>query len=170
MTSDSDFKQLVRARMRQTGQNYTAARADLLAAGPQAPVPATESTAESTAESAEWLAAQAEQITTVGRHLRDGRLVSFPARRKARAAVLLDLVALFQPGRVYPEPEVNGILEPIVEDFAFWRRELVNYGYLQRDSGRYRLATTPPVRPAHMLQEIPAWEALWLPRHLTGRS
>ena len=30
MTTDADFKALVRARMAQTGQTYTAARADLL--------------------------------------------------------------------------------------------------------------------------------------------
>ena len=38
MTRDSDFKNIVRARMAETGQTYTAARADLMGEG-TSPVP-----------------------------------------------------------------------------------------------------------------------------------
>ncbi|MEL4357535.1 MULTISPECIES: DUF2087 domain-containing protein [unclassified Luteococcus] len=155
MTKDSDFKQLVRERMRETGQNYTAARADL-ASGPH--------------RDERWLRAQSEHQVVIDRFIRDGRLVQFPARRKARASVLLHLVSLFQPKTTYPEVRVNDTLHTVVEDHAFWRRELVNYGYLRREAGQYWLATEPPVRPAHMAQEIPLWEAVWLPGHLRGES
>ena len=55
------------------------------------------------------------------------------------------------------------------EDFAYLRRELVNYHYLEREDGRYRTAPAAPRRSAQEQQEIPAWEAHWLPGFLAGR-
>lgn len=167
MTSDKDFKQIVRARMSETGETYTAARAAFLPAPPAAaarPAPAVPPTPDA------WRRAEEEHARVVGRYVRDGRLTQFPARRKARVSVLLHLVALFAPGATYREPEVNEILGGVVDDHATWRRELVDYGYLERAGGVYRLAPRVPQRPAHMAQEIPAWERLWLQRHLEGRG
>ena len=84
-------------------------------------------------------------------------------------APLAYLLSLFSAGHTYTEPEVNDVLRPVVEDWAFWRRELVEYGYLQRDAGRYWLPEEVPERTANMQQEAPAWEALWLPTHLRDR-
>lgn len=165
MTRDSDFKALVRARMRETGQTYTAARADL-APPLTRPYDVPEA---STALPPGWEEAQREQARVVGRFVQDGRLVVWPARRKARAAVVLHLVGLFEVGRDYAEREVNETLGAFHADHAFWRRELVDYGYLRRADGIYRLTDVVPERAAWMAQEIPAWEALWLPRHLAGR-
>lgn len=151
MTRDADFKQLVRDRMAATGQNYTAARADLVAE-----------------HDARLERARAEQRKVVGRFFRDGRLTQVPMKRKARAAVLLHLVTLFEPGRDYTEREVSEMLAQVHEDFAFWRRELVDYGYLTREAGTYRLTDRVPQRMAFMAQEIPDWEALWLPGFLAG--
>ena len=53
-------------------------------------------------------------------------------------------------------------------DFAYLRRELVNDHYLQRTNGRYRTAEQAPTRAAIERQEIPAWEAHWLPGFLAG--
>lgn len=173
MTRDSDFKNLVRARMQATGQNYTAARADLLDAGepratnggdPAAPHRRTTSDDDRAA----WEQVRRDHERVVGRFLVDGRLVQVPMRRKTRAAVLLEFVALFEPGRDYAEREVNDMLRPLHDDVAFWRRELVDYGYLDREAGTYRLATTAPVRPAHLAQEFGDWERLWLPAFLAG--
>ncbi|MDO4918805.1 DUF2087 domain-containing protein [Kocuria sp.] len=191
MTRHSDFKDLVRARMRATGQPYTAARADLLrerdgAAAPppqdSAPSPAgatatpgpdvqdpthpSPETTATTGHSDEWHRAHAEYRRTLQRFVRNGRVVSVPARRRARVFVLLHLVALFHPGRTYREPEVNEVLRGVVDDWAFWRRELVEYGYLQRETGRYWLPAEAPARDRNTRQEIPAWEAVWLPAHL----
>lgn len=162
MTRDRDFKKLVRQRMQDTGQNYTAARAELVGASP-AERPRPE-------RSPQWIAAEREQAKMVSRFIENGRLVRFPAKRTSRAAVLLYLTALFEPGRNYPEPEVNRILSEVDDDFAFWRRELVNYGYLNRAAGIYRLPETVPARGATLKQEIPAWEALWLPGFLARRG
>lgn len=151
MTRDHDFKQVVRARMARTGERYTAARAAL---------------AEPAARTA-YDAARREQARVVGRFFAgDGRLSHVPAKRKSRAAVLLELLTRFEPGRVYTEPEVNQVLLGAHEDFAYLRRELVNYRYLERADGRYRVVARAPMRSALERQEIPDWEAVWLPGFL----
>ncbi len=99
---------------------------------------------------------------------RDGRIERVPAKRKVRAAVLLEVLSRFEPGREYAEREVNEVLLGVHEDFAYLRRELVNYHYLEREAGRYRTAAHPPERSAIERQEIPAWEAHWLPAFLHG--
>ena len=91
-----------------------------------------------------------------------------PAKRKVRAAVLLEVLSRFEPGRDYSEPEVNEVLLGVHEDFAYLRRELVNYRYLERADGRYRTVAQAPARSAIERQEIPAWEAHWLPGFLAG--
>ena len=155
MTRDTDFKQVVRARMAETGETYTAARA------------AVEASARPRGEA--YDAARAEQERLVRRLFVDGRIERVPARRKVRAAVLLEVVTRFEPGRDYSEPEVNRILLGVHEDFAYLRRELVNYRYLERQDGRYRTAARAPRRSPIERQEIPAWEEHWLPGFLGGK-
>jgi len=155
MTKDSDFKQVVRARMAGTGETYTAARAALAASRS----PHQES----------YDAARDAQARVVGRLFREGRIERVPAKRKVRAAVLLEVLSRFEPGRDYAEREVNEVLLGVHEDFAYLRRELVNYHYLERADGRYRTAAEAPERSAIERQEIPAWEAHWLQGFLDGR-
>lgn len=151
MTKDRDFKQVVRARMTETGETYTAARA----AVERQPTPAYD-------------AARLEQERLVRRLFTDGRLAQVPAKRKRRAGALLEVLSRFEPGRTYSEPEVNEVLLQVNEDFAYLRRELVNYHYLQRTDGRYRVVSQAPERSAIERQEIPEWEAFWLPGFLAG--
>ena len=73
------------------------------------------------------------------------------------------MLTRFEPGLVYVEPEVNQVLLGVHEDFAYLRRELVNYHYLERAEGRHRVASAAPTRSRIELQEIPDWEAVWLP-------
>ena len=98
MTHHSDFKQLVRARMRATRQPYTAARADLLrendAAAPSPSPAPPPSPAPSVADTAseEWQRAEAEHRRALGRFLRDGRVTARGADRALRLAwTLTDL-------------------------------------------------------------------------------
>lgn len=148
MTKDHDFKRVVRARMAETGETYTGARAAL--------------------EASAYDAARDEQQRIVGRLFSDGRIERVPAKRKVRAAVLLEVLSRFTPGRDYAEREVNDVLLGVHEDFAYLRRELVNYHYLERQAGRYRTAAQAPQRSAIERQEIPGWEAHWLPGFLSG--
>jgi hypothetical protein len=163
MTRSSDLKKLVRDRMARTGENYTAARAAILARE------ATDPHRLPTGSPQTPEAARARHEKLIRPFLQDDRLVSIPAKRKARLAVLLELLARFAPGEVYSEAQVGDILRPLHEDVAYLRRELVDYGYLERDgAGTYWTPSVPPVREGNMAQEVSDWEGMWLPRFLSG--
>ncbi len=66
-----------------------------------------------------------------------GRLLTIPVHRKKRLAVLRWLVEDFQPGRAYPESDVNRILGRRHPDFAALRRYLVDEELMQRRRGMY---------------------------------
>lgn len=158
MTRHKDFKALVRARMRSTGQTYTAARASLLEERARL---ARQRNAE---------AAAADQRRIVARMFHAGRLRTIPAKRKLRAAVLLEVLTRFEPARTYPESEVSLLLAEVHEDFAHLRRELVSFGYLQRSGGRYWVCAEPPDRTERQRDELPGWEATWLPGFVSGAA
>ena len=46
----------------------------------------------------------------------------------------------------------------------------MNYRYLERADGRYRVVAAAPERSRIEVQEIPAWEAVWLPGFVTGAT
>lgn len=103
-----------------------------------------------------------ERAKTLRHFLKDGKLVNIPASRKQRVFVLQYLLEQFDPGREYPEREVNDLLGSFNEDYATLRRELVDYGYLKRDKGIYQVAESLPKRSRNLQQELPANEADWL--------
>ena len=75
-----------------------------------------------------------------------GRLQNIPVQRKKRLVVLNWLVEDFQPGRLYPEEEVNRIILCRHPDFAALRRYLVDEELMQRRRGVYwRTGTVPNV-------------------------
>ena len=75
-----------------------------------------------------------------------GRLVNIPVQRKKRLAVLRWLVEDFQPGRPYPERDVNRILGRHHPNFAALRRYLVDEQLMQRSRGDYwRTGSLPNV-------------------------
>jgi len=78
-------------------------------------------------------------IDTFFNSLEPLRLKSLPAREKKKLVVLRVIAARFEPGRRYPEREVNGILKDIHEDYATLRRYLIEYGFMERtqDCGEY---------------------------------
>jgi hypothetical protein len=67
----------------------------------------------------------------------DGSLRGIPVQRKKRMVVLRWLVEDFQPGRRYPEAEVNQTIGRRHPDFAYFRRQLVDEELMQRRSGVY---------------------------------
>jgi hypothetical protein len=69
--------------------------------------------------------------------LRGGKLVSIPTGRAKRLVVLEWLAGRFEPGRTYPEPETNRILDEVHPDHAALRRYLVDEGFLERRDGFY---------------------------------
>ena len=66
------------------------------------------------------------------------RLKEIPASPKKRAVILKWFANQFEYGVYYKEKQVNEIVQRHHDDFAFFRRELVNrLGYMQRDNGTY---------------------------------
>jgi hypothetical protein len=67
----------------------------------------------------------------------DGRLRQIPAN-KAKRRVVLDWLALrFEPGKTYPERDVNLLLGMAHSDVAALRRYLVDEEFLERRDGFY---------------------------------
>jgi len=67
----------------------------------------------------------------------DGRLMAIPTRRNKRLLVLDHIAQVFEPGRTYPETEVNAALVAFHDDHAALRRYLVEEGFLTREAGVY---------------------------------
>lgn len=75
-----------------------------------------------------------------------GGLLAIPAQHKKRMVILRWLVEDFQPGRRYPESEVNLIIGRRHPDFATLRRYLVDEELMQRSRGIYwRTGSLPNV-------------------------
>ncbi|MGP9694815.1 DUF2087 domain-containing protein [Brachybacterium sp. AOP25-B2-12] len=175
MTTDRDFKRVVRARSARTGESYTAARAALIAerAVDPALLPTSAPSAPGAArtERPDPHRARAEHERLLRPFVVDGRIVQIPARRRPLFALLLELLARFVPGETVSEREVGQIIGPVHEDVAFWRRELVDYGLLCRDSlGTYWVTDTLPLREGNAVQEQTDWEHVWLPAFLARAS
>lgn len=175
MTRDADLKALVRERMQRTGESYTAAREALLAQEPPgrsaADVPdsgAPEGVGPGAREgiSPGTQAPASDPVADKAiRSFFDGdRLRSIPTKRRARAAVLMHVLLRFERGRDYPEREVNDILRTVHDDISSLRRELVDYRWLTRADGIYRVVDEVPSRSRDELQEVPADEAVRLAR------
>ena len=67
----------------------------------------------------------------------NGRLEQMPAKRSRRLVVLDHVARVFEPGRRYPEREVNDVLRAFCADYAALRRYLVDEGFLDREDGVY---------------------------------
>lgn len=63
-----------------------------------------------------------------------GRLKAFPTQQKKLEVVLRYVMRTFEPGVRYTEKQVNAILGRFNEDTAGLRRDLVDFGFLRRDS------------------------------------
>lgn len=69
-----------------------------------------------------------------------GRLRAIPAQRKKERICLEEIARALEPGRVYPESELNEILLRFHEDYCTLRRDMISEGLLKRESGLYQRA------------------------------
>jgi hypothetical protein len=76
--------------------------------------------------------AEGQDDEVLRRFVHNGRLLAMPAAHGKRQVVLDHLARLFEPGRRYPEPEVNELLGRYHPDYAMLRRYLVDHGFLGR--------------------------------------
>lgn len=79
--------------------------------------------------------AMADAAKVLRSFVRDGRLVSIPARAAKRRVVLDVIVQDFEPGARYRETTVNDLLRRWHPDVAAIRRYLVDEGFLEREGG-----------------------------------
>jgi hypothetical protein len=67
----------------------------------------------------------------------DGRLHTIPSKHSKLLVVLDHIAQSFEPGRQYPEQEVNVIIERFHPDYAALRRYLVEDQFLTREDNVY---------------------------------
>ena len=103
-----------------------------------------------------------ERNKTIRDFFKDGTLKQIPAQRRKRVFVLQHLMEQFAPRTEYSEKSVNEMLKRAHPDFATLRRELVDYGFMTRENGIYRVAETLPIRGPNVAQEISGDEHGWL--------
>jgi hypothetical protein len=64
--------------------------------------------------------------------IRDGRITTLPAKRTRRRLLLDQVAQAFEPGRRYPEKDVDEILKAVVDDHCTLRRYLIDEAFLSR--------------------------------------
>ena len=67
----------------------------------------------------------------------EGRLRTIPTKHSKLLVVLDHLAQAFEPGRRYPESEVNDVLGRAHPDHAALRRYLVENGFMTREDSVY---------------------------------
>lgn len=87
-----------------------------------------------------------------------GPLRSLPHHGRKKAIVLEQLAKRFEPGRHYAEPEVNALLSAVHPDYVTLRRELIDYGFLdrERDGSRYWVKPASSATAQHPQASSPA--------------
>ncbi|WP_025685026.1 metalloregulator ArsR/SmtB family transcription factor [Paenibacillus maysiensis] len=70
---------------------------------------------------------------------KDGKLRQIPSQYKKKLIVLHMLAEKLEPGRVYPERELNEWIKQYHEDFATIRRELIMHQFMYREREMYEL-------------------------------
>ena len=74
--------------------------------------------------------------------MRHGRIRQIPSQQKKWLVILERLAEEFEPDREYAEQQVNQILVEFNEDVATLRRDLVDFGFMERQRGVYRKIST----------------------------
>lgn len=78
-----------------------------------------------------------EAASVLRNFISDGRLRQIPATKGKRVVVLDWLAGRFEPGKIYPERDVNLMLGLAHSDVAALRRYLVDEQFLERRDGFY---------------------------------
>jgi hypothetical protein len=64
--------------------------------------------------------------------IRDGRILALPAKRTRRRLLLDQVAQAFEPGRRYPEAEVDQVLKAVFDDHCALRRYLIDEQFMSR--------------------------------------
>jgi len=80
----------------------------------------------------------AYRVKVLKTFFKHGRLTQIPAQLKKRQVIMERLAEEFEPGRDYPEQEVNQILLDFHDDVASLRRGFIEFGLMTRERSIYR--------------------------------
>ena len=86
----------------------------------------------------EDMTVQSAEEKVLSAFVKEGRLTDMPVQLSKRMIVLGWLAGDFAANVDYPEHVVNEILQRHFDDYATLRRYLVDFGFMQRQSGIYR--------------------------------
>lgn len=70
---------------------------------------------------------------------KDGKLKNIPSQRKKRLMIFEHMIEGLEPGKKYPEKELNEYIKQFHDDFATIRREFITNQYMYRENGIYEL-------------------------------
>jgi len=73
----------------------------------------------------------------------NGYCETMPAQVKKRMVIYEEIFNQFEPGRSYPEKEVNEIISRMHGDFCTVRRMFIGMGWMSRDKGIYTINPDP---------------------------
>ena len=100
--------------------------------------------------------------------VRDGRITMLPAKRTRRRLLLDQVAQAFEPGRTYPEAEVDQILKAFFDDHCALRRHLIDEEFMSRTAdGLYWQAAAPS---ASLTVRFPVAPACHIPRSSPDRG
>jgi hypothetical protein len=75
------------------------------------------------------------------------RILRLPAKQKKRLVVLRWLLEHIEPEERFPERNLNALIARHHPDFATIRRELVEFGFMEREHGVYWRVRGVPENP-----------------------
>lgn len=78
-----------------------------------------------------------DEARTLGRFFDGSRLVQLPQSTRKRRLVLEKIAQEFEPGRRYPERDVNFMIQLVYPDYASVRRYMIEEGFMDRADGAY---------------------------------
>ncbi|MCU0567088.1 MAG: metalloregulator ArsR/SmtB family transcription factor [Oculatellaceae cyanobacterium Prado106] len=94
-------------------------------------------TANPAASMAQGVTDDAWETKVLKSYFEEGRLTQIPASHRKRWVILKWLARQFEIGTLYPEKQVNEILQRYHFDSATLRREFISYQMMQRENGVY---------------------------------
>ena len=74
----------------------------------------------------------------INRFIVDGRLISIPSQKKKLEIVISYIAEQFELGKEYTEREVNRMLVDYHDDFCTIRRDLIGFGFMERNQIIYK--------------------------------
>ena len=75
---------------------------------------------------------QEERDKILRSYISDGRVKALPKKHKKMIVILQYIIERFESGKKYSEKDVNEIIRDIFDDYATVRRDLIEFGFMDR--------------------------------------